>query len=82
MFRRFAVWEKTSVFSHGKVPSHLVESTISPFGKDFTLVTFGYDEGISSCDQSKSLDGIDSNANDDLWLTQWGLLLEHHDFEQ
>ena len=40
---------KTSVFSQGKVPSHLVESTIPPFGRDLFLVTFGYDEGISSC---------------------------------
>ena len=51
-------------------------------GRDFTLVTFGYDEGISSCDQRISLDGIDSNANDHSWLTQWGLLLKHHDFIQ
>ena len=80
MFQRFAVWEETSVFSQGKVPSHLVESTIPPFGKDLILVTFGYDEGISSCGQIKSLDGIDSNANDQQWLTQWGLLLKHHHF--
>ena len=80
MFRRFAVWEKTSVFSQGKVPSHLVESTIPPFGKDLILTTLGYDEGISSCGQIESLDGIDSNANDHSWLTQWGLLLEHHRF--
>ena len=71
---------ETSVFSQGKVPSHLVESTIPPFGRDLILVTFGYDEGISSCDQIKSLDGIDSNANDHSWLTQWGLLLKHRHF--
>ena len=40
----------------------------------------GYDEGISSCDQIESLDGIDSNANDQHWLTQWGLLLKHRYF--
>ena len=80
MFRRFAVWEKTSVFSQGKVPSHLVESTIPPIGKDLILTTLGYDEGLSSCGQIESLDGIDSNANDHSWLTQWGLLLEHRYF--
>ena len=80
MFRRFAVWEITSVFSQGKVPSHLVESTIPPFGRDLILTTLGYDEGISSCGQIESLDGIDSNANDHSWLTQWGLLLEHQCF--
>ena len=57
-----------------------MESTISPFGRDLILVTFGYDEGISSCGQIESLDGIDSNANDHSWLTQWGLLLEHRYF--
>ena len=71
---------ETSVFSQGKVPSHLVESTIPPFGRDLILVTFGYDEGIFSCGQSDSLDGIDSNANGHSWLTQWGLLLKHHYF--
>ena len=71
---------KTSVFSQGKVPSHLVESTIPLFGRDLILITFGYDEGISSCDQIESLDGIDSNANDQHWLTQWGLLLKHRHF--
>ena len=57
-----------------------MESTIPPFGRDLLLVTFGYDEGISSCGQIESLDGIDSNANDQSWLTQWGLLLKHHHF--
>ena len=71
---------KTSVFSQGKVPSHMVESTIPPFGRDLILVTFGYDEGFSSCGQIESLDGIDSNANDQHWLTQWGLLLKHRYF--
>ena len=69
-----------TTISQGKVPSHLVESTIPLFGRDLILVTFGYEEGISSSGQIKSLDGIDSNANDQHWLTQWGLLLKHHRF--
>ena len=59
---------------------HTVESIIPPFGRDLILVTFGYDEGFSSCGQIESLDGIDSNANDQHWLTQWGLLLKHRYF--
>ena len=41
---------------------HYYSATIPSFGRYLILVTFGNDEGTSSCDQNESLDGIDSNG--------------------